>query len=322
MPPRIVQTGLKVLRAAPYIAPMKANSEPSVAPRSVDLNTAGMEELVATLPGIGPALAERIIAFRQERGPFASPSDLALVPGIGARRAERLSSRVSALATHPPEASSSGAHADDARAGVFVFDSEPKLRPDPFASEATPPSVEPARAEAAEPVGELPEEQSPEPVEAVAAPHPGASARRWKQHVVTSVMVALGLIGGAVGAVQSERKAVGTAREDVRSLRVDESAMRAEVSRQAAELARQAADLATTRQALAAAVDAQAAAAATAEARSDRIARDVADLADKTRRAQARTDTRVYRLDEAVKLIDWATTGGLARSDSALAATR
>ena len=48
----------------------------------VDLNTAGAEEL-DTLPGIGPVLAERIIAWRQENGPFTSVEQLLEVSGIG-----------------------------------------------------------------------------------------------------------------------------------------------------------------------------------------------------------------------------------------------
>jgi competence protein ComEA len=48
----------------------------------VDVNTASAAEL-DVLPGIGPALAERIVAFRQEHGRFATLDDLARVPGIG-----------------------------------------------------------------------------------------------------------------------------------------------------------------------------------------------------------------------------------------------
>lgn len=48
----------------------------------VNLNTAEIADL-DTLPRIGPALAERIIAWREENGRFTSVEDLLAVPGIG-----------------------------------------------------------------------------------------------------------------------------------------------------------------------------------------------------------------------------------------------
>lgn len=48
----------------------------------VDLNAATANEL-ESLPGVGPVLAERIVAFRIERGPFLVVEDLLDVPGIG-----------------------------------------------------------------------------------------------------------------------------------------------------------------------------------------------------------------------------------------------
>lgn len=48
----------------------------------VDLNTADIAEL-DTLPRIGPALAERIVAWREQNGRFRSVDDLLAVPGIG-----------------------------------------------------------------------------------------------------------------------------------------------------------------------------------------------------------------------------------------------
>ncbi len=48
----------------------------------VDVNRAGASEL-ERLPGVGPVLAERIVAYRDEHGPFATAEDLLDVPGIG-----------------------------------------------------------------------------------------------------------------------------------------------------------------------------------------------------------------------------------------------
>ncbi|PZF61017.1 hypothetical protein DEI92_05205 [Curtobacterium sp. MCBD17_034] len=51
-------------------------------PTLVDLNTADATAL-ETLPGIGPALADRIVAWRTEHGRFSSVEDLLDVSGIG-----------------------------------------------------------------------------------------------------------------------------------------------------------------------------------------------------------------------------------------------
>lgn len=50
--------------------------------RLLDMNRAGVEEL-QTLPGIGPALAQRIVESRTRDGPFQRPEDLLRVKGIG-----------------------------------------------------------------------------------------------------------------------------------------------------------------------------------------------------------------------------------------------
>lgn len=54
-----------------------------------NLNTAGIEELDA-LPKVGPVLAQRIIAWRQEHGPFKTVEELDAVDGVGPKMLESL----------------------------------------------------------------------------------------------------------------------------------------------------------------------------------------------------------------------------------------
>lgn len=61
----------------------------------VNINEAD-EALLAALDGIGPALARRIIAYRDEKGRFASIDDLKKVKGIGEKLFQKIKDEVSA----------------------------------------------------------------------------------------------------------------------------------------------------------------------------------------------------------------------------------
>ena len=59
----------------------------------ISINNADAQTL-QELPGIGPALAERIIEFRTKNGPFASVEELDAVSGIGPAMLAKLSELV------------------------------------------------------------------------------------------------------------------------------------------------------------------------------------------------------------------------------------
>lgn len=59
----------------------------------LDINTATHAQLV-TLPGIGPALATRIVESRRRLGPFGSVADLQRVSGIGPAKTTRIAALV------------------------------------------------------------------------------------------------------------------------------------------------------------------------------------------------------------------------------------
>jgi len=68
---------------------MGGNDAASEEVLKVNIQLAGPEELVR-LPGIGPVTAGRIIAYRENNGPFRKPEDLLNVSGIGPVTLERI----------------------------------------------------------------------------------------------------------------------------------------------------------------------------------------------------------------------------------------
>ncbi len=62
--------------------PPPAATEAPASTELININTASQADL-QTLPGIGPTTAQKIIAYREANGPFASIDDIVNVSGIG-----------------------------------------------------------------------------------------------------------------------------------------------------------------------------------------------------------------------------------------------
>jgi competence protein ComEA len=71
-----VRGSAEVSQHAPAPAASSAQSQ------TVNVNRATVDELTQ-LPGVGPALAQRIIDFREQHGPFTTIDDLDAVSGVG-----------------------------------------------------------------------------------------------------------------------------------------------------------------------------------------------------------------------------------------------
>jgi competence protein ComEA len=82
-------------------ASSRASAAPAIdsAPRQVDLDRAPATE-IERLPGIGPALASRIVADRDANGPFGCLQSLDGVKGVGPALLRRIDSL--AVFTGPP----------------------------------------------------------------------------------------------------------------------------------------------------------------------------------------------------------------------------
>ncbi len=79
----------------------------SFPPLRVDINSASQAELTC-IPGIGKALADRIVATRNELGAFRSLSQLDQIAGVG----PRLLAELRVICALPDEAPSAGMESD------------------------------------------------------------------------------------------------------------------------------------------------------------------------------------------------------------------
>ena len=77
----VVQAGAQSRIASPQ----QEEKESQATVFTIDINHAGEQDF-AKLPGIGPKLARRIVAFREKHGPFRRVEDLLAIRGIGHKK--------------------------------------------------------------------------------------------------------------------------------------------------------------------------------------------------------------------------------------------
>jgi len=78
------------LSLAPLALAQKGKAQST---EKVNLNTATAEQL-QTLPGIGPAMAKRVLEYRAKVGKFTKIEELLNVKGIGEKRFQKIKDRL------------------------------------------------------------------------------------------------------------------------------------------------------------------------------------------------------------------------------------
>lgn len=85
---------LQPRRPATVTVPPATTGTGPVPSGPVNINTANAQQLDA-LPGVGPATAKAIVAYRSSKGPFARVEDLLNVPGIGPAKLDAMRRQIS-----------------------------------------------------------------------------------------------------------------------------------------------------------------------------------------------------------------------------------
>ncbi len=226
-------------------------------PSSIDLNQASREELT-TLPGIGPALAGRIVTRREEIGPFASLADLETIAGIGPSLVEGIADRVTVVPIESEPEFGVDLATDETPPPLPVMEEpepdEELIPASPFEEEEEPvrletfPALTPEELseEADDEAVDEPEEEGPPPPETVPAAPPPPEGRAAEPRRGTWVWPTLlgavlgGLLGlaltvllfaGINGALDMSRsRAFRTLSDQINGLSVEIDAVRGDVS--------------------------------------------------------------------------------------------
>ena len=82
-----LETNENVSKSLQISGEKKPRKKKAVVRFPLNINTATADELCA-LKGVGSKLAEKIVAFREQNGPFTGGASLKKVPGIGKKKME------------------------------------------------------------------------------------------------------------------------------------------------------------------------------------------------------------------------------------------
>ena len=79
----------RLLAAVSVVALLTLPLAPDAAAAPVDINSADAQSLSDALTGIGPVIANAIVDYREQNGPFTDVDDLLNVKGVGPKILER-----------------------------------------------------------------------------------------------------------------------------------------------------------------------------------------------------------------------------------------
>jgi competence ComEA-like helix-hairpin-helix protein len=260
---------------------MVGPSSPPAARESVDVNTATADLLRKSVPKVGAVLAQRIVEFRAQNGPFKSIDELMNVPGIGRRLAESLippppdESQVMNLrhATLPPPW------------GTPIVSGSPES-PTPQSDEKEPPADE----------KEPPADSGRLSISVSTAPSPRPKTGAFKVAALAVAVVA-GLCIGIWANTQSVKRPTRELSERIEVTRTETEHARSDLDQQRGELQKTQDEV----KALEARVDAEA-----AERKADqaKVAHDVSTLHDAVKKTTQSNEARIQRLRETLTEIE------------------
>lgn len=296
----------------------KKDLEPNDA---VDVNRADWSDLCDQLPGVGEVLAKRIVAHREEHGPFRDLTELARVRGMGERRAQRLSKRVS---LPPPRA-----EADDGYEGpspfssslapVGLFDLPPprisfadELPPSLGAS--TPPGgPSELESERRRVVGasDVPPAEPPAPHASVDSSRPSVPeaqprsrrARRglWQSAAIAALALGAGVGGAWWGAKRAPVESVAQVATEVQTVKGDVDGLKEQVEALTSATARTEQRF-DEQEALSLAFDARL---ARQEREAEELAKQTSAASDRARRAEEKGDAAAARIAKVEDDVTW-----------------